>query len=144
MHFVSCKVRLAGNMGMEVVRDAFNPVSYPEVEILRYIHGDDAVLDVKVIGEAEQSARDEKERLSLKYGTSVVETVYPGRNPSALELEMPKAKVEEQPWHNPLDKEVVGFDSDPVIRAEKANAVQAKAKQTKAKTVEAPANPFAE
>jgi len=139
MHFVSCKVRLAGNMGMEVVRDAFNPVSYPEVEILRYIHGDDAVLDVKVIGEAEQTARDEKERLSLKYGTSVVETVYPGRNPSALELEMPKAKVEEQPWHNPLDKEVAGFDSDPVIRAEKA-----KAKQPKAKTVEAPANPFAE
>lgn len=139
MHFVSCKVRLAGNMGMEVVRDAFNPVSYPEVEVLRYIHGDDAVLDVKVIGEAEQSARDEKERLSLKYGTSVVETVYPGRNPSALELEMPKAKVEEQPWHNPLDKEVAGFDSDPVIRAEKA-----KAKQPKAKTVEAPANPFAE
>jgi len=97
------------------------------------------VLDVKVIGEAEQSARDEKERLSLKYGTSVVETVYPGRNPSALELEMPKAKVEEQPWHNPLDKEVAGFDSDPVIRAEKA-----KAKQPKSKTVEAPANPFAE
>ena len=139
MHFVSCKVRLAGNMGMEVVRDAFNPVSYPEVEVLRFIHGDDAVLDVKVIGEAEQSARDEKERLSLKYGTGVVETVYPGRNPSALELEMPKAKVEEQPWHNPLDKEVAGFDSDPVIRAEKA-----KAKQPKAKTVEAPANPFAE
>jgi hypothetical protein len=99
---------------------------------------------VKVIGEAEQSARDEKERLSLIYGTGVVETVYPGRNPSALELEMPKAKVEEQPWRNPLDKEVVGFDSDPTVRAEQANAVQTKAKQTKAKTVEAPANPFAE
>ncbi len=100
------------------------------------------MLDVKVIGEAEQSARDEKERLSLKYGTSIVETVYPGRNPSALELEMPKAKVEEQPWHNPLDIEVAGFDSDPTVRAEQ-QAAQAKPKG-KAKTAEPPANPFAE
>ena len=138
MHFVSCKVRLAGNMAMEVVRDAFNPVSYPEVEVLRYLHGDDAVLDVSVIGEAEQTAREEKERLSLIYGTGVVETVFPGRNPSALELEMPKVKVEPQPWHNPLDKEVAGFDSDPEVRAEKAKP------KAKAKTVEAPANPFAE
>ena len=141
MHFVTCNVRLAGDMRMEVVRDAFNPVSYPEVEILRFIHGDDAVLNVKAIAEVAQSAKEEKERLSLKYGTANVETVFPGKNPQ-MELKMPKASIDpDQNWWNPLDKEVAGFDVEP--QQEKSDGVQTKAKQTKAKAV-VEENPFAE
>ena len=140
MHFVTCKVRIAGDMRMEVVRGAFNPVSYPEVEVLRYLHGDDAVLDVKPLAEAQQTAREEKERLSLKYGRVVAETIFPGKNPQ-MELEIPRAQLPADPvWRNPLDKEVVGFDLDPT---EKPDGVQAKAHQAKTKTVKE-ANPFAE
>ena len=142
MHFVTCKVRLAGDMRMEVVRDAFNPVSYPEVEVLRFLHGDDAVLDVKAIASVEQSPRDEKERLSLKYGTVNVEAVFPGKNPQ-MPMEMPKAAIDpDQVWKNPLDKEVAGFDVDPTPKLEKAEAAQTKAKQAKTKVVED--NPFSE
>lgn len=127
---------------MEVVRGAFNPVSYPEIEVLRYLHGDDAVLDVKPLAEDQQSAKEEKERLSLKYGRVVVETVFPGKNPQ-MELEMPKAQLPSNPlWRSPLDKEVAGFDVDPTVIAEKSDGVQAKTKQAKTKTVED--NPFAE
>lgn len=138
MHFVTCTVRLAGDMRHEVVRDAFNPVSYPEVEILRYLHGDDAVLNVKAIAEVEQSAREEKERLSLKYGTVNVETVFPGKNPQ-MEMKMPKASIDpDQVWKSPLDKEVAGFDVEPA-----PEPAPPKAKQTKAKAV-VEENPFAE
>jgi hypothetical protein len=128
-------------MRMVVVRDAFNPVSYPEIEVLRFIHGDDAVLDVKAIAKVEQSEREEKERLSLKYGTTTLETVFPGRNPQ-MPMELPKASIDpDQNWWNPLDKEVAGFDVEP--KQEKSDGVQTKAKQTKAKAV-VEENPFAE
>ena len=130
---------------MEVIRDAFNPVSYPEVEILRHIHGDDAVLDVKPIAEVEQSVKEEKERLQLKYGGSVVEDVFPGKNPR-IEMDAPKVVIDpNQVWKNPLDKEIAGYDVDPTEKKEKQSGEQTK---TKAKT-EAPSrvlkdNPFAE
>jgi hypothetical protein len=142
MHFCTAKIRLAGNVGMEVVRDAFNPVSYPEVDVLRSIHGDDAVLDVQVIAETEQTARDEKERLVLKYGSSAVEAVYPGRSPR-MELTAPKASIDpDLQWNNPLDREVVGFDSDPTVREEKALEAQTKAKTRQTKTRVLTENPF--
>ena len=139
MHFVTCTVRLAGDMRNEVVRDAFNPVSYPEVSVLQFIHGDDAVLNIKPIAAVQQSARAEKERLSLKYGTDVLETVFPGKNPSGMELEMPKAVLPEDiEWWSPLDAEPAGYDVDPTPRLE------AKAKQAKSKAKVEEPNPFAE
>ena len=139
MHFVTCTVRLAGDMRNEVVRDAFNPVSYPEVSVLQFIHGDDAVLNIKPIAAVQQSARAEKERLALKYGTDVLEAVFPGKNPSGMELEMPKAVLPEDiEWRSPLDVDPAGFDVDPTPQLE------AKAKQAKSKAKVEEPNPFAE
>ena len=139
MHFVTCTVRLAGDMRNEVVRDAFNPVSYPEVSVLQFIHGDDAVLNIKPIAAVQQSARAEKERLALKYGTDVLEAVFPGKNPSGMELEMPKAVLPEDiEWRSPLDVDPAGYDVDPTPQLE------AKAKQAKSKAKVEEPNPFAE
>jgi len=123
MHFCTAKIRLAGNVGMEVVRDQFNPLSYPELDVLRAIHGDDAVLDVKIVAHAEQTARAEKERLQLKYG-GIVEEVFPGRSPR-MELDAPKADIDpDLVWVNPLDPEKAGYDVDPVEKAEKPHVVK--------------------
>lgn len=131
MHFVTCSVRLSGDLRSVVVRDTFAPVSWPEVEILRAIHGDDAIVDVKPFASVEQTPKAEKERLALKYGGETVENIFPGRNPQ-MEMEAKGAKLPEQTplWWNPLDPDPAGYDVEP----EKQNAEQT---ETKAET-EAP------
>lgn len=101
--FCSALVRLAGDLGHVVPRDNFSPVSWPEIDVLRFIHGDDAIVEIKVIARVNQTAKQEKERLRLIYGP-VVEDVYPGKNPQ-MELDMPGAKAPDQGivWRNPID-----------------------------------------
>lgn len=117
MHFVTCKVNLAGDLRNVVVRDSFRPVSWPEIEILRFIHGEDAVGDIKPFVRVDQSAKAEKERLRLIYGDAVLEEVFPGRNPQ-MELDAPGAKLPKQAplWLNPIDQEPGGYDVPPEQR----------------------------
>lgn len=127
MHFVTCAVRLSGDMRNVVVRDTFNPVSWPEVEIIRSMHGEDSVHDVKAFVSVAQTPKAEKERLSLKYGADNIENVFPGRNPQ-MEMEMPNAKLPAQPdlWFNPLDPDPAGYDVAPEARVEPVLADAAK------------------
>lgn len=117
MHFVTCEIRLAGDMLNTVPRDTFRPVSWPEVEVLRLIHGDASIVDVKPFVRVEQSAKAEKERLRHIYGNEIVETVFPGRNPQ-MEMEAPGAKLPEQIplWKSPIDIEPAGYDVPPEER----------------------------
>jgi hypothetical protein len=103
MHFCSATVRLMGDLRNTVARTPFNPISLPEVEVLRFLHGDDSVIDVKPFASVEQTAKAEKERLQRVYGTDVLEEVFPGRNPQ-MELEATGARLAEAPvgWKNPL------------------------------------------
>jgi hypothetical protein len=126
MHFCHAEVRLAGDLRNLVVRDAFSPVSWPEIEVLRALHGHDAVENVKVVGEYKQSAKEEKERLRLIYGNNVLEDIFPGKNPQ-MELEMPGVKsVEAQPWFNPIMQEPAGWDAPPEERKAKVEAPKAR------------------
>jgi len=104
MHFCICQVRLGGDLRNVVPRGEFNPVSWPEIEVLRFLHGNDSVIDIKAIAKVTQSAKTEKERLIRIYGAATIEEVFPGRNPQ-MELEMPSAKLPEQSvlWHNPIE-----------------------------------------
>lgn len=104
MHFCVCQVRLNGDMLNVVPRGEFNPVSWPEVEVLRFLHGNESVIDVKAFVKVTQSAKDEKERLRNIYGSPVIEEVFPGRNPQ-MELDMPGAKLPDQAvlWQSPID-----------------------------------------
>lgn len=58
--FYSCKVRLQGNVLNEVPK---TDVTAPEIEILRALHGSDAVVNIVEAGEAKRSDRDERARL---------------------------------------------------------------------------------
>jgi hypothetical protein len=126
MHFCTAKINLSGDLRNVVYRDHFEPISWPEVDVLRFLHGDDAINDVKAFVRVEQSPKDEKERLRLKYGNDVVEQVYPGRNPQ-MQMEAAGTKLPDTTpkWLNPLDNEPAGYDVPPEARAEKARTFSA-------------------
>lgn len=88
MHLCTAKIALGGDTGNVVHRQAHKPVSWPEVGLLQWMHGEESVFDVEVCGEVEATRAGEKARLVEKYGRDVVEMVYPGRAPM-LEMEMP-------------------------------------------------------
>jgi len=88
MHLVACKIMLGGDTGQVVWRQSDNPVSWPEVGVIQFTHGEDAVFDVEVVAEIEASRAGEKARLVEIYGREVLELVYPGRAPM-LEMEVP-------------------------------------------------------
>lgn len=117
MHFCTVTIRLAGDMRNAVTRTEFSPVSWPEIELLRFLHGSDAVVDPKPFVRVEQSAKAEKERLVLIYGTNATETVFPGKNPQ-MEMEAPNAKLPDHTprWRSPIDVEVAGYDVPPELR----------------------------
>jgi hypothetical protein len=117
MHYCEAKIRIAGDTRTVVQRDTFRPISWPEVEILRALHGDDAVVDVKPFVRVERSAKEEKERLRLLYGP-VVEDIFPGRNPN-MEMEAAGAKLPEQVplWRDPADRDTAQGDFNPPAEA---------------------------
>jgi len=73
------RIRPSGSHLTEVVRGEFSPVSYPEVELLRHLHGDDSVTGVAVCGSEDRTQSEERERLRLRYGARAMDDVYPGR-----------------------------------------------------------------
>lgn len=62
-----CKLRLGGSVLNEIPKEG---VTAPEIEVLRAIHGSDAVVDIKSAGEVERSSADERARLHQVYASS--------------------------------------------------------------------------
>src|SRR5262245_53269515 len=88
MDMCTAHIALGGDIGSIVVRDQFNPVSWPEVGVLQFIHGEEAVFNVKVIETFARHKGVEKERLKGIYGDGPVEMIYPGKSPM-MEMHMP-------------------------------------------------------
>lgn len=103
MHFCTAFVAIAGDPQQIVFRGLHAPISWPEIEVIRVMHGDDAVREAKPFVQVEQSIRAEKERLGLIYGEVVDKQVYPGRNPR-MELDAPDMTPLSPgtPWFNPI------------------------------------------
>jgi hypothetical protein len=87
MHLCTCKIALNNDLQQVVHRNRFEPVSWPEIGVLQFIHGEQAIYDPLPVDEIETTPREERERLQLIYG-DVVGQIYPGRNPN-MEMEMP-------------------------------------------------------
>ena len=82
-HIVTCRIQVGGDPGTIVVRGESRPVLYPEIPILRHLHGDTNVFDVEVCGLVPRSAGSvEKNRMATVYGREAVEHVYPGGSPN--------------------------------------------------------------
>lgn len=135
MHYCTANIKLAGEHHTVVARDTFNPVSWPEIEIIRGIHGNDSVIDVKPFVSVNVTPKEEKDRLRAIYGP-LVEDVFPGRNPQ-MEMEAAGAKLPEQIplWRNPVERDPVQADFNPP--AEEKPVAEKPTQKTRT------ANPFA-
>ena len=77
---IGCTINLGGDRNSVIVRSRYdNPVTYPELMILRFIHGgDEHVHHAMAVGEVEREHGAEFERLTRLYGDEVVVQMFPG------------------------------------------------------------------
>lgn len=94
MHWCTCRINLSGQNLHIVVIGPHNPISWPEVQVLSLLHGEDNIHDLKPCGVADVNPSDEKRRLWARYG-KVVEQVFPGRV-FRMELTMPGEGLEQK------------------------------------------------
>lgn len=75
---LSAYINLAGDRDNVVYRGPDNPITFPEAMILRVLHGgDDHVHTLIVVGETERATDEERARLGEKYGTALLNTIFP-------------------------------------------------------------------
>lgn len=105
MQFCTAKVALGGDSGNVMTRDAFNPVSWPELDVLRLMHGDDSVTDIEVITDVPQRPRAERERLDFIYGVEPTGALWGAKN---VPNELGDDRIQWKPgvpWFNPLTQQ---------------------------------------
>jgi hypothetical protein len=95
IQYCRCKVNLAGQNCHTVNFDEFMPVTWPEVQVLMQLHGEENVMEIAPVGIGETYPSAEKNRLIGIYGKPVVETCFPGR---AFRMEYMMAD-EALPWY---------------------------------------------
>ena len=76
-----CSVALDGDTDQIVVRHRGNPILFPELMILQFLHSEEGVTDVHVVGTCEMSQEEALIRLRLLYGPEAVGEVFPGNRP---------------------------------------------------------------
>jgi hypothetical protein len=87
MHWCTCRINLSGQNLHIIVIGPHAPVTWPEVQVLSLLHGEDNLYDIKPCAISDVNPADEKRRLWAKYGDKV-ERVFPGRV-FRMELQMP-------------------------------------------------------
>ena len=130
MHFCTAMVMVAGDKDQIVFRDRFKPISWPEVELLRTIHGDDAVFEVKPFVHVNQNPRDERQRLVLAYGKAYVDECFPGRGGN-IAVDAAEADIAYgETWKNPITQLEEQIEDAPVLDVTKFKPSNGKSKQT--------------
>jgi hypothetical protein len=79
VQYCVCKINLAGQNCHTVIYTEHNPLTWPEIQVLQMLHGDENVMDIMPVGIGEVWPTNEKNRLVLLYGHRVVEACFPGR-----------------------------------------------------------------
>jgi hypothetical protein len=75
---LACDVALGGDILNVVARHEFTPVTYPEMLVLRFIHGETSVTNVFDVGYVDRAEGEEKKRLSETYGDALMKKLFPG------------------------------------------------------------------
>lgn len=87
MQLLSCYVAVAGDDQNIVVREYDTAVTYPELLVLKALHGGENVRRVADAGDVERDPHDERERLSSLYGKQIVDHVFPGEHTALPEVD---------------------------------------------------------
>ncbi|MEM0949537.1 MAG: hypothetical protein AAGK37_19215 [Pseudomonadota bacterium] len=78
IQLLSCYVALGGDLKNVAVRGQSTPVTYPEMLVLRAIHGgEDKVWDIIEVGRKNVDLAEEIKRLNTVYGADVVGGLFP-------------------------------------------------------------------
>jgi len=102
MHFCTVHVAIGGDQRNIMYRDPFAPVSWPEVEVLRTIHGDDAIGEIIPFVDVKQTPKAERDRLAMKYPEEILASIWGGRS-APTELKAPGVTQKaDTVWMNPL------------------------------------------
>jgi hypothetical protein len=80
IHYCTCRLNLSGQNCHIVNYTEFNPVTWPEAQVLMALHGDENVMDIVPVRIGDIAPVREKERLIMQYGYRIVEQCFPGRN----------------------------------------------------------------
>jgi hypothetical protein len=91
MDFVACKISLGGDTANVLYRGPDRPVSWPEVRVLQFLHGEDNVFDCEFVRSEHVVTQAEKMRLLGLYGAEPVNICYPGARPM-MDLDFPGDK----------------------------------------------------
>jgi hypothetical protein len=97
MHYCTCRINLAGQ-GFHILDIlATEPMSWPEIQLMMSMHGDENIYGIKPIATVDTSPMEEKRRLMGKYRgqQALIERVFPGRTPQ-MDLLMP-GELDTQP-----------------------------------------------
>ena len=81
MDWVECEIMIGGDMRMIAYKGPSEPLSIPEIAVLRELHGEDSIRNMKYVKTTESTPGEEKLRLLSKYSADKVNTAYPGRAP---------------------------------------------------------------
>jgi hypothetical protein len=79
IQYCTCRVNLSGQNCHIVEYTQFNPVTWPEVQVMMALHGEENIMNIMPVSIADVYPTNEKERLVALYGRRVVEAVFPGR-----------------------------------------------------------------
>jgi len=112
-HLLRCAVAIGGDAGNQVCRDRTRPIVFPELPILQFIHGEEAITDVHVVGQWNTTNDEVLERLRVLYDPEVLKEVFPGARPR---LPMADATIPlcTQPVYKP--RPVLPDNPDPRLR----------------------------
>lgn len=103
MHFCTAKIAIGNDITSIMVRGPHSPVSWPEIEVLRYIHGESAIDDIEVIADVPQTGKAERARLQMIYGEAPLIALWGGRNtPGEMENKEAKKIKKGLAWMNPI------------------------------------------
>jgi hypothetical protein len=147
MHFCRADIAIGGDRNNIFHAGEFAPVSWPEILLLQYVHGDDAIDQVEPFVQVPQSAKAERQRLIFKYGEPTVLEIF-ARQPIA-QMEAPRAILAKgAPWFNPITmrQEIVGenpsvSDETPVEEEPIAAAVELEPAEAPLEYYDAPPEP---
>lgn len=79
---LTARIMIAGSKDSVVYRGTHNPLSYPEILLMQYMHGDDAVSEVEEVGTLSMPNNDLLHHLRLTYPLTAVDRCFPGARPN--------------------------------------------------------------
>jgi len=77
MQLLSCSIALGGDDHSVVFREYDTAITFPELLVLKALHGGENIRNIKDAGEVERDSDEERQRLLALYGIEVMKQVFP-------------------------------------------------------------------